>query len=148
MHMIESASPRMSSWFGLTTAHALFRSVYASSSHPIPAFRHASHPTLICLQVINNHMRMEWGAPADLTIPTAADVFLRIGILPHFDVRVRADTPAGRAIAADFGVEHLTGDEGEKKVLEDLQLDLSSRASMTTEQVLECIRRCEREEQE
>lgn len=86
-------------------------------------------------------------APADPSLPTASDIFVRRGELAHYELRIRADSPAGRAIVKAFDVKPLlSNDQGQAKILKDLRLEKDSMQTMTDEEVLEVARRLDRQE--
>ena len=60
---------------------------------------------------------------ADVTLPNTKDIYVRIGLVRHFDLRIRADSLAGVAISEAFGVERLSDDAGEARIRAGLELE-------------------------
>eukprot|EP00752_Nemacystus_decipiens_P005676 g5137.t1 len=83
----------------------------------------------------DNASRLKCGYElADATLPNATDVYVRLGTkVEHFDLRVRADSPAGLAIAREFRVEPLSDDAGEAKILEGLHHEYDSLTEQDSE---------------
>lgn len=48
---------------------------------------------------------------------------MRIGILSHFDLRIKAGSDVGLAITKAFKLDRLTDTAGEDKILSELKLD-------------------------
>ena len=107
-----------------------------------------AQPTSILSQVIDAAKREELGGgPTDPTLITSTDVFVRVGLVDHFDLRIRAGSLAGGAIAQAFGVTPLlTKVAGEAKILEGLRNEQASQSEMTMEEVIKLARQLEREE--
>lgn len=84
---------------------------------------------------------------ADPTLTTAADIFMRVGYVPHFDLRIRADSLVGRAIVYSFDVKpRLSNADGEAKILKGLRNEMASRTETTQEEVRKLALQFEREE--
>lgn len=126
---------------------SLFR--FFCSSHPFPFSGVClAQPTSILSQVIDAAKREELGGgPTDPTLITSTDVFVRVGLVDHFDLRIRAGSLAGGAIAQAFGVTPLLPKvAGEAKILEGLRNEQASQTEMTMEEVIKLARQLEREE--
>ena len=102
--------------------------------------------TLTLSQVVDNAARKEFGGgSADSSLRTSTDVFLRIGLVAHFDLRIRASSEAGRAIVQAFGVQPLLPREaGEARILKGLQDEKASQDKMVDEDVRQLAVRLER----
>ena len=102
--------------------------------------------TLTLSQVVDNAARKEFGGgSADSSLRTSTDVFLRIGLVAHFDLRIRAASEAGRAIVQAFGVQPLLPREaGEARILKGLQNEKTSQDKMVDEDVRQLAVRLER----
>ena len=61
-------------------------------------------------------------------LPTTADITVRRGYTPHFDLRITPDSVAGRAISKEFGL--VPCENGDKK---RLKLLVDERASQEGE---------------
>ena len=100
-------------------------------SHPRPVCP-APHPNLTLSQVIDDNARLEAGeAPANTALRTADAIFVRTGVLDHFDLRVNADSDTGRAIADAFDAKPLPNAQRTAKIIEALQLEIAAHSRQT-----------------
>eukprot|EP00903_Cladosiphon_okamuranus_P011706 g11009.t1 len=67
-------------------------------------------------------------ALADTTLPNADGIYIRIGTVPHFELRLEVVSIASRAIAkALIGIERLSDRQGSAEILKGLQKESASQ---------------------
>lgn len=67
----------------------------------------------------------------DSSLPVAHGMFVRNGIVPHFELRVDADSPAGVAIGA-YEIEHnvrwgVSDSKGKEMIMKELRREQQSQ---------------------
>ena len=80
---------------------------------------------------------MGYAAPPTLR-NAERDMVVRAGIIPHFDLWIRAESTAGRAISRGFfdDVKPLTPEEGKQETIRLLKLERDSRKETPMEELL------------
>lgn len=61
------------------------------------------------------------------------DIVVRAGILDHFDLWLRAESTAGRAIVKGLDVKFLNPEDGERETVRLLKLERDSRQATSKE---------------